>query len=635
MRLALALPLCLSVFTFALDVTIVGDTNRDGTVDVTGDTDLHGRDTWTDRRGAIFLANIGDTNRRCSSNVTDARSLTLMLDNCNDASGNEQRNPKYLAPLRTLPIQGLSDKAVGSVRVTDEAAAEKVRIFHSRGQEWAYVSPDYVFASVYLRNGLELGIDARDIRRPGKWDGRVTIEIQVRDGNEEAKDKVALRVAPIITHHHGQPVKQIIAIKTSIPYHQVFADDLTYITTAAGINKPPVIATTREGNIWAQDQFEAAYTSMPGPNSSSIVLEVMVVAALERQGSGPIVKQLLSDSVGAVRHHKLVRVDDNWIKQTIEPTGNLETIPPYTHNGRSYPAGRVIFGSKSGFKPLFPSLMEAQETQSPVEVDVTWLRVGHVDEFMQFLPSRSRRGWIVAVTDPIATLTLFKKAQQDGHGNTKALSRPGLDTDPPTCIPNSTIDDVLRFPGFETIQKFSARNIAKAIDVLKRETGITDAEILRVPGLYYDKIWSCDDSGKSKLKARDDIDASTMPAEPQIPDIIKAAGGTTMAQLDTRAEDDVPDEDYWKYEEGVVALYPAAINGVVLNNPTYLAPKQWGPVINGRDILKERVTAAYKLAGFDALYIDDYFTGHVKGGDVHCLTNTIRETSGKWWQGDA
>ncbi|GJN66241.1 hypothetical protein PLICBS_000257 [Purpureocillium lilacinum] len=166
--------LFLSGISCALKVTIVGDTNRDGIVDTTGDADLKGRDTWTDQAGAIFLANIGDTNRRCSSKVRGVKSLIAMLDTCNDASGNEQRNPKYLAPPRTLPVQGLSVEAVGSIRVTDEAVAQNERIFHRVGQGWIYASPNHIFTSEDLRKGLKLGVDARDVRRLGGWDGRAT-----------------------------------------------------------------------------------------------------------------------------------------------------------------------------------------------------------------------------------------------------------------------------------------------------------------------------------------------------------------------------------------------------------------------------------------------------------------------------
>jgi len=113
-------------------------------------------------------------------------------------------------------------------------------------------------------------------------------------------------------------------------------------------------------------------------------------------------------------------------------------------------------------------------------------------------------------------------------------------------------------------------------------------------------------------------------------DITKADGRLGQPRLlSARGDDGESYPDDWP---GVVAFYPAAIKGVVLSNTAYLAPNPWCPVVNGRDILAERVTAAYAAGGFDVVYVDDYFLAHAHSGDVHCLTNTIREVSGKWWQ---
>ncbi|KAK8917822.1 hypothetical protein VCV18_009145 [Metarhizium anisopliae] len=53
------------------------DTNRDGTVDLSGKTDSNGKDTWLETYGALFLPNIGDTRRHCGDNY-----------DCDDASTN-------------------------------------------------------------------------------------------------------------------------------------------------------------------------------------------------------------------------------------------------------------------------------------------------------------------------------------------------------------------------------------------------------------------------------------------------------------------------------------------------------------------------------------------------------------------
>lgn len=81
----------------------------------------------------------------------------------------------------------------------------------------------------------------------------------------------------------------------------------------------------------------------------------------------------------------------------------------------------------------------------------------------------------------------------------------------------------------------------------------------------------------------------------------------------------------------VGAYHPGAVSGVVLTPATYLAPKQWGPVVDGKDILAEAVTKAYAKGGMRVRYLDDWRTHHVMGGEVHCGTNTIRAAGTAWW----
>ncbi|OAQ62640.2 peptidylarginine deiminase [Pochonia chlamydosporia 170] len=295
------------------------DSNRDGKVDITGDTDLAGKEKWTEESGALFLANIVDTDRRCSSQITgpcadkladifflgttlpekpvldprieqmirlhttewekklteytkaygELRGVDKRISFCHDASDDILRNSNYLAPLRTVSNPELSDSATGSIIVANEAAASNVRLFHKTGGQWTFVGRNYTFKAQDLKAGLELGIDGRDVRRPGGWDGRATVEVRVKDGAREAKDSVVLRVAPVLTQHHGQPAKQLL---TATGYggggQQRFMEELRGISSKAGLNTSLHIFETSNCNqpdeIWAQDFFEPGYMSIPG-----------------------------------------------------------------------------------------------------------------------------------------------------------------------------------------------------------------------------------------------------------------------------------------------------------------------------------------------------------------------------------
>ena len=39
----------------------------------------------------------------------------------------------------------------------------------------------------------------------------------------------------------------------------------------------------------------------------------------------------------------------------------------------------------------------------------------------------------------------------------------------------------------------------------------------------------------------------------------------------------------------------------------------------------------YGEAGYEVIYIDDWYSHHEDGGDIHCGTNTIRVPQKPWW----
>jgi protein-arginine deiminase len=211
-------------------------------------------------------------------------------------------------------------------------------------------------------------------------------------------------------------------------------------------------------------------------------------------------------------------------------------------------------------------------------LDTGWLGIGHVDEFVQFLPADTPRGWKIGIADPEGTLALLRKAQRDGHGHTKVFSIPRSYAD--GRIP--TIDQALSDRKLLKDNAYAARKIKENLALLKRETGVTDAEIVKIPAMF---------------------ERFGFPGQGEPSDGAPKLG----------------------------AYHPGAINGVVLAPDKYLAPKQWGPVVAGKDILAEAVTKAYAKVGMRVRYLDDWRTHHVGGGEVHCGTNTIRAAGTAWW----
>ncbi|KAG7142110.1 Protein-arginine deiminase type-4 like protein [Verticillium longisporum] len=576
-----ALALACAPLACALNVTILADTNRDGIIDAK--TDAEKKDQWTETRGALFLPNIGDSGGRCTAEIDDVwdkldpeadrlekiRILNNATNSCNDASDNVQRNPKYLAPILVLANCKVSASATGSVHVTNDLAAKSVRIFQKDGDAWKYIAADHIFTAQELRKGMSLGVE------------RVFTTASLEENDAQA----------------------------------YFVQNLEKSVAAAGLKDP--VYLMENGDIWTQDYFETGYASIPGPDGPVVIRILIRSAQWYRPGGIEVFERLRSDSVGAVQ--ELVDGD------TIDSMGNLETIPPYTHNGKSYPAGRIIMGAWDGVKPLIFSFLEAQGFQAPLALDTSWLYVGHVDEFLQFLPADNKRGWILMADDPHAGLELLKRASRNGHGGVRAVSRSPMPGDY-DCLPIQTVDQILALADLATITDNVAARIEGNLATLKRETGLTDAEIFRVPATFYpvDRTsFTCGNStGNATLAVRDNKLLKGGPAA-RAQSIVDAALPPSAKGIVRRQT---------SFGQQVSALFPGAINGIVLTNHSVLAPNPWGPVIDGVDIIAEAVTAAYARASFKVAYMDNWFSHHMRLGEVHCGSNTWRDTSTPWWE---
>ncbi|KAL7942614.1 hypothetical protein V8C42DRAFT_354738 [Trichoderma barbatum] len=603
--------------SLALKAEIRADSNRDGSVDIQGNSDLDHKLEWSNSAGAIFLANIGDTNRRCSKLALQHPPSQEELAACNDASDDDQRSPQYLAPLRTLPIADISDDSWGTVGVHTEIARRNVRIFRRDRNGWTIITNDDRIPGSEVRKGLELGIDARDTRRPSGWDGKAEVRFDVYDGKASASDIVRLRVAPVITFHHLLPVSQVIVTngnKSETPFQEQFVSDLRHILDRPELKKP-LFTFDHSDDIWAQDILEPAYTSMPGPEGP-IILEIMIRSPQGSRVAGRQVFEYLRNGTrGAV-------YTTGGIRDEIDSTGNVETIPPYSYEGKTYPVGRVIQGSHGEALPHLFEYFKAQEVQCPIILDVDWLAVGHVDEIIQFIPSKdSPYGWALYVADPIGGLNILEKAKKDGYGHVSAFSRP-------SGTLNSQVDSVMGDLAGTLTEKFLGSNYGKLRSYSRSQIPIRNVPDVSIDGLLTDQLIEENKEFAERIsKVQKILESETgIPKEHihQVPLIFET--GFCLP----------PDEGVLPERNcssnHAVALYPGVLNGVVLSDSQYLSPNPWGPIIDGVDIMAQATDNVYGKSGLDVIYIDDWYSHHEGGGEVHCGTNTIRIPGHGWWE---
>lgn len=615
-----------SALLAALHATVVScitpdiraDTNRDGVVDLTGSSDSWNKAIWTNSSGAIFLPNVGDKHSRCPN--TDLNGVPLSnneLAYCHDASGHLLLAPEYAAPLRTVPMPNITEGAKAHVYATPRAAYDHIRIFiledpskPNATESWRLVDRQLNFNSSQLAAGLTLAIDGRDyVRETEIWDGNVLVNFDVYEtpGSEDyVRDSVALKVAPVLTHHHLQKVQTLVSTfaNDTDPVQEYFVAQMDAARKSTGVAE--ILLFNQSSDIWAQDILEPAYASMPGPDGPIAIRIMLRSAQSTRTGGRQIMEQLRGPGMGSFQPSDSAGVGfaaSGFGYHTINSYGNLETIPPHRSKaGVNYPAGRIIQGKHFDTLPSAPvrNLIFSNGVQSSLFLESGWLHVGHVDEFIQFLPYDNELGFTAAFASPDEALRIIRKARDDGHGSVKLSSfdapaqvkRFDTELDVPEYL-GLTIDDALNNETFIEMNAYAQKWINHNIDLLLSEVPLDRGDILHVPALFHD------DSSRGKYINEDGLDY------------------------------------YWppvlKDEYQLIALLPGAINGVVVGNH-YISPNPFGPAVDGQDVLAEAVRDVYGKAGMNVTFVDDFFSHHNRGGEVHCGSNTLRQTDIPWWE---
>ncbi|KAK6819324.1 hypothetical protein PG987_015807 [Apiospora arundinis] len=240
--------------------------------------------------------------------------------------------------------------------------------------------------------------------------------------------------------------------------------------------------------------------------------------------------------------------------------------------------------------PAIVPFLEAQRVQSPLILETGWMVIGHVDEFVQFLPFNNSLGFTIAIADTHSALEMLKGVQASGNGKTNAISFNGT-TDFPVAGVGMTVDQLMANETFITVNAYAQKYIDANLETLLAEIPLDRAQVIRIPTLLH---------------------AAEGP-------------GHTTDGLPSHAE--VVREG--EYLTG--SFWPANINGVVIGKH-YVTPRSWGPVVDGVDVLQKRVEAAYAQAGMTLSYVDDFLSHHSGFGDVHCGSNTFRQTDMAWWK---
>jgi protein-arginine deiminase len=440
----------------AAPLLIMGDTNRDGTVDA---ADAEGRSEWTAGRGAIFLNN-------------------------NDSDDNT-RDPDNLDEVVNGPSD-LEDMAL--VRVMASPAADltlnidrpdMVRLFLRHGAgDYRVVVPGQAGnlpATLGGADGWELRIEGRQYATPA-WDGMARLTVTAADGRT---DTAALRVAPFLLLSNMNRARTVY-VRDYPTRNEAFIAGLQRVMPMAGtdlyiVGAQPVTGYSAN-NIWMQDTMEVGWTAMPG------------------KGMNVVLKANRNKPLDAFSREYLLGPDYGWLQvgqfrrefgagdggnSWLDWYGNLEVTPPLP----GWPWGRVLYGADGtapdapGLNPEIVAMLNAQGVQGPaLRLDVGWLLIKHVDEMVSFLPSIDPAcRYKVMVPDTGVALSLMRQWRDHGHGAAVMFD---------IYPEKTTIDALLANTALVAYnERLQRERIEPAISMLKSELGLQEVELVRVPYL--------------------------------------------------------------------------------------------------------------------------------------------------------
>ncbi|XP_016074937.1 PREDICTED: protein-arginine deiminase type-1 [Miniopterus natalensis] len=376
-------------------------------------------------------------------------------------------------------------------------------------------------------------------------------------------DTVAFRMAPWIMTPNTQPPLELYVCSVIDPHgsNEKFLKDMSDLALKANCKLIICPWTENRNDRWIQDEMEFGYVEAPHKS-----FPVVFDSPRDRGLKDFPFKRILGPDFGYVTQ-KIPLAGPSGL----DSFGNLDASPPVTVGSKEYPLGRILIGSsfpKSGGRRMAKvvrDFLKAQQVQAPVELYSDWLSVGHVDEFLTFVPTSDRKGFRLLLASPSVCLKLFQEKKDEGHG--EAAQFDGLKDQVARSI-----NEMLADRSLQSDSAFVQKCIDWNREVLKRELGLTERDIVDIPQLFH-------------LKG--------------------------------------------SYAE---AFFPDMVNMVVLGK--YLGiPKPFGPIINGRCCLEEKVRSLLEPLGLHCTFIDDYLSYHKLLGEIHCGTNVRRQPfSFKWWR---
>uniref|UniRef100_A0A8B9HGN8 Peptidyl arginine deiminase, type II n=1 Tax=Astyanax mexicanus TaxID=7994 RepID=A0A8B9HGN8_ASTMX len=423
------------LFVLFAEISLDVDADRDGVVEKSNPN----KASWKwgpNGHGAILLVNCDSESLFMNKKVDNENEEINRVSDLKDMS-------KMI--LRTKGPAQLPEGYKLSMHIT-QTDAESVRVFRNKVfvQDYPLVlSKNELAGEVpYLGGKSELEFFVEGLRFPDKdFEGLVTINLSLLEPNAKDfpetpifTDKVVFRVSPwIMTPNTLKPV-EVFVCSTSDNYK--FLKGMKSLVQKSGYKLRICHEYMNRGDRWMQ-----------GPDF------------------GYVTRYAPTEEVSS-----------------LDSFGNLEVSPPVTVNGKKYPLGRIIIGVAfpttahgRNMTKVVQDFLWAQKVQEPIALYSDWLVVGHVDEFMSFVPAPDKKGFRLLLSSPDAGYKVFRNLQKSGNGKAKMFQGKHEEI---------SVDDLLSDKELRAENVYVQNCIDWNRDVLKKELGLDEEDIIDLPILF-------------------------------------------------------------------------------------------------------------------------------------------------------
>jgi protein-arginine deiminase len=347
-----------------------------------------------------------------------------------------------------------------AVRVEGEGS-HRVRLFRREGQQWV---PLPVEATV--PQGTTVGV--------GAIAGSGNREFILIYGETRRKGCIA----PVLLASALEPVETVFVVRNALT--RKFTEELAAIVRKAD-GKPTlqyIDHTDSSSDIWMQDTVEFGVSPTPAEKGKAHQTITPLLGLRGKHDMGlncaPLdtlvreyIARELHDAVPVVVGEPLPK------RRWIDWYGNLEVSPPVP----KFPHGRVLTGEQKGLQihPDLLAFLEAQTIQCPpLFLDVSWLTIGHVDELINFVPAKDRKGFRALLPSVQMVEKLLAEMVRGGNGSTPIFAGKKGET---------TVEKLWEITKSKESEAITA-SLAETRVRLREGLGLEEADILEMPVVF-------------------------------------------------------------------------------------------------------------------------------------------------------